>query len=245
MLFTTSWDDGHHLDLKLAELLQRYAVQGTFFVSPSHPTASPSLTREELKRLAGTMEIGAHTMTHPDLTAIPLDTAREEIITSKQWVEEVTGKQCTMFCYPKGRWNPALRNVVKEAGFAGARTTEAFRFSADDPWAMPVSLHLYPFPLRPVWNRRCVSPLTNALHGTAGMGIRPWEYLRWPSFARALFRHAQQTKQPWFHLWGHSWEIERYGMWGFLESFLRDIVSRPGVQCVPTSALLHAHPPSQ
>ena len=30
-----------------------------------------------------------------------------------------------------------------------------------------------------------------------------------------------------FHLWGHSWEIEKYGMWEELSDFLKHISSRP------------------
>ena len=29
---TTSWDDGHPLDLRVAELLAKYGLQGTFYV---------------------------------------------------------------------------------------------------------------------------------------------------------------------------------------------------------------------
>lgn len=29
---TTSWDDGHPLDLRVAELLSEYHLQGTFYV---------------------------------------------------------------------------------------------------------------------------------------------------------------------------------------------------------------------
>ena len=32
-----------------------------------------------------------------------------------------------------------------------------------------------------------------------------------------------------FHLWGHSWELEAYGLWGALDRFLRlagDLVAR-------------------
>ncbi len=33
-IVTTSWDDGHKLDLKLAHLLQKYNMPATFYVSP-------------------------------------------------------------------------------------------------------------------------------------------------------------------------------------------------------------------
>ena len=33
-IVTTSWDDGHKLDLKLAALLKKYNIKGTFYISP-------------------------------------------------------------------------------------------------------------------------------------------------------------------------------------------------------------------
>lgn len=31
LIITTSWDDGHPLDLKIAELLDKYGINGTFY----------------------------------------------------------------------------------------------------------------------------------------------------------------------------------------------------------------------
>jgi len=31
---TTSWDDGHVLDMRLASLLTHYGFKGTFYISP-------------------------------------------------------------------------------------------------------------------------------------------------------------------------------------------------------------------
>ena len=36
-IVTTSWDDGHHTDLRLAERLAAYALKGTFYVALNHP----------------------------------------------------------------------------------------------------------------------------------------------------------------------------------------------------------------
>lgn len=67
--------------------------------------------------LAAGHQIGAHTMTHPDLTKLPLAQAREEIVASKKALEDTFGLPVEDFCYPYGQWNPALRDLVVEAGF--------------------------------------------------------------------------------------------------------------------------------
>ncbi len=68
--------------------------------------------------------IGAHTRTHPWLTRIPLAEAREEIRGSKARLEDLFGVPILHFCYPYGDWNPAVRDLVEEAGFVTACTTE-------------------------------------------------------------------------------------------------------------------------
>jgi len=74
--------------------------------------------------MAAGHEIGAHTCTHPWLTRIPLADAREEIVASKARLEDVFGSPIRHFCYPYGDWNPAVRDLVEEAGFVTACTTE-------------------------------------------------------------------------------------------------------------------------
>ena len=68
--------------------------------------------------------IGAHTRTHPWLTRIPLAEAREEIFGSKARLEDLFGHPVRHFCYPYGDWNPAVRDLVYEAGFVTACTTD-------------------------------------------------------------------------------------------------------------------------
>lgn len=68
--------------------------------------------------------IGAHTRTHPALTKIPLDRAREEISGSKKMLEDRFGVEVRHFCYPYGKVSPAVRDLVAEAGYETAVTTE-------------------------------------------------------------------------------------------------------------------------
>ncbi len=73
--------------------------------------------------------VGAHTRTHPDLTKIPPDRAREEISGSKKILEDRFGVAVKHFCYPYGKASPAVRDLVAEAGYATAVTTEPGVFS--------------------------------------------------------------------------------------------------------------------
>ena len=67
---------------------------------------------------------GSHTNSHQILTAIPASLAREELRCSKAALEQVLSKSCTAFAYPNGNWSPETREIVAEAGFKRAVTTE-------------------------------------------------------------------------------------------------------------------------
>jgi len=70
-------------------------------------------------------EIGAHTCTHPALTKISPAQAREEIVAGKKKLEDRFGAPVRHFCYPYGDWNPAVLDLVREAGYQTASTTAA------------------------------------------------------------------------------------------------------------------------
>lgn len=74
--------------------------------------------------IAAGQEIGGHTCTHPRLTELSLDQAREEITAGKKQLEDRFGVPVEHFCYPYGDWNPAVRDLVGEAGYQSACTTE-------------------------------------------------------------------------------------------------------------------------
>jgi peptidoglycan/xylan/chitin deacetylase (PgdA/CDA1 family) len=81
-----------------------------------------ALTSDELQALArgGLVEIGAHTVTHPVLSALPIQAQREEIVAGKRRLEEVVGQPVTSFSYPFGgrpHYSADTIRLVKEAGF--------------------------------------------------------------------------------------------------------------------------------
>jgi len=77
-------------------------------------------------RAAG-MDVGAHTRTHPILTAISASQARDEIVNGRKRLESITGDRVSLFAYPNGQPNvdftAAHVAMVREAGFSGAAST--------------------------------------------------------------------------------------------------------------------------
>jgi peptidoglycan/xylan/chitin deacetylase (PgdA/CDA1 family) len=238
MIFTTSWDDGYVQDERLADILDTHKCKGTFYVCPTAQHGQEMLTEEQIHALSMRHEIGAHTMTHPRLTTVPLEQAEKEIRDSKKWIEDVTKQKCTMFCYPEGDCNEQLAQIVQQAGYKGARTVAQYAFTGENPFLLPTSLHVYPFPFRPICNRRCIAPLRQTYPHLRRLGIPLLSSCTWLRLAKNLFTHAHKTNQPWFHLWGHSAEIEKYSMWKHLEKFLQFVGTFEDIEHAPNSALL-------
>lgn len=89
---------------------------------------APMLTEEGVRTLARFgIEVGAHTRTHPILTSISDEAAREEIAGSKRTLEDITSGGITGFAYPNGRpgrdYQRRHVELVREAGFGFAVST--------------------------------------------------------------------------------------------------------------------------
>lgn len=119
---TTSWDDGHPLDLRVADLLASYGLAGTFYLP--RKASWPVMTSVEIRGLSTKFEIGAHTLDHRNLDQLTDEEARQQLSGSRNWIEEVTGKPCRTLCFPRGRFRHRQLSLVRKAGYLSARTTE-------------------------------------------------------------------------------------------------------------------------
>jgi peptidoglycan/xylan/chitin deacetylase (PgdA/CDA1 family) len=84
-----------------------------------------TMTTAELTELAKSkfIEIGAHTVNHPILPAVSIETQRPEICESRSQLEMFLGQPVLTFAYPNGDFTTETAQVVKEAGFKAACTT--------------------------------------------------------------------------------------------------------------------------
>ena len=81
-----------------------------------------SMRHDEILQLAdgGLVEIGAHTRSHPMLSRLSLDRQKDEIISSKQDLEEILGRRVDGFAFPNGEATDDSKKIVRKAGFAFA-----------------------------------------------------------------------------------------------------------------------------
>jgi len=83
------------------------------------------VTKEEIKSLSSQrIEIGSHTLNHPDLTKISAERMLSEISESKTILENITGEPVISFCYPAGKYSEPISLEVKNAGYHFAVTTK-------------------------------------------------------------------------------------------------------------------------
>jgi peptidoglycan/xylan/chitin deacetylase (PgdA/CDA1 family) len=69
-------------------------------------------------------EIGSHTKNHAHLTQIPLSQAQTEIAGSKADLAAYGATPDSFFVYPYGDYKDAVRELVVNAGYIGARTVQ-------------------------------------------------------------------------------------------------------------------------
>jgi hypothetical protein len=125
-----------------------------------------------------------------------------------------------MFCFPRGKFHKQQLDVVKDAGFTGARTVELMSLQSPALIAglrlMPPTVQCYPHTysgyLRNIISRRKLGNIRNYLQVASLMN--------WTSQARSLLSRAHRDGGV-FHLWGHAWEIEQQGLWRQLEAVFR------------------------
>ena len=83
-------------------------------------------------------ELGAHTVTHRDLTALTRVEVEREIKDSVRSIEDLVGDAVVTFAYPKGRWDPSIRTIVGAEGFDVACTVQEGHVPSDpDILALP------------------------------------------------------------------------------------------------------------
>jgi peptidoglycan/xylan/chitin deacetylase (PgdA/CDA1 family) len=230
-IVTTSWDDGHKLDLKLAELLKKYDLRGTFYVAPKNREFPKEdlLSDFQLRKLSRDFEIGAHTMTHPRLGKISAAEADKEIRESKEYLEKLLEKPVKSFCYPGGSYSFLNKRQVKQQGFRLARTVNRLALDiGENPYELPTTLHAY--------SHRSDIPDIARIAGYNPK--KTWEYYKnWETLGMLLFDKAKEEGGV-FHLWGHSWEIEKCRYWERLEKLFAHISGYMDVDYVTNGELI-------
>lgn len=120
-----------------------YVVAGrigssSVWLGPLGEGERPMLDADQLRHLAQSgIEIGGHSMTHPELDALSLADARAEITESRRVLEDILGSPVVSFAYPHGYNSRITRRIVAEAGYRSAvRVRHALSLRGENRFGM-------------------------------------------------------------------------------------------------------------
>lgn len=143
--FTLSYDDGVVQDRRLAELFRQYGLKCSFnlgsgllghqerFRFPGkRETDLSKVSPEEVLEVYRGHEICGHGLYHSALDAIGTPLAMYEVIEDKRRLEALAGKPLKMFAYPFGVYDKDVMDILRLAGYQGARTVQS-SYSFDLP----------------------------------------------------------------------------------------------------------------
>ena len=151
------------------------------------------LNINEIRELAKSFRIGGHTKTHPkDMKQLDAEELKYVIQRNKEDLERIIQRDITDFAYPKGRYDERVIKAVEDAGFKTARTTVVgYTVAKMGPYRLPTTAHVHP--------------------SRVEYKGENWASYAWNRMAKG---------GDFMHIWGHSWEIDKFGMWDELETFL-------------------------
>lgn len=118
-----TFDDGLADQTSAVSSLKKYGMAGTFYINSANIGTPGFLARSDLSTLtANGNEVGGHTVTHADLTAITPDEANRQICLDRQTLTS-WGFSVTSFAYPFAALNPSVEQIARGCGYNSARAS--------------------------------------------------------------------------------------------------------------------------
>jgi peptidoglycan/xylan/chitin deacetylase (PgdA/CDA1 family) len=121
-----TFDDGYADFYTTAyPVLEQHDFKAVSYVVPGFLGHGGYMTPGEVLELdRDGIQIASHTWSHRDLTTLPPDQLNAELRNSKAYLEQLIGHPVVDFCYPSGRFNPAVEQAVTDTGYQTATTTQ-------------------------------------------------------------------------------------------------------------------------
>ncbi len=138
-----SMDDGPVQDRRLVELLNRHGIRGTFHLNSGRLGEPGHVSPDEVASLYAGHEVSTHSVSHPYLDSLSRAEITAEVDFDRSVLSLISGGDVRGHAYPFGAYNSEVLEVLRELGFAYARTaspTHKLRLPGD-PLAWNPSCH--------------------------------------------------------------------------------------------------------
>ena len=146
--FAIAFDDGLRSILGVADRLARLAVPATVFLVadrigldnawPGQPSSVPRarlLDRGDLDSLARLgFRFGSHGCSHARFDRSESNALEDELVRSRDRIEQMTGSRCRMLAYPYGAADARVRRAASRVYGAAFGTRLDYATPADDPF---------------------------------------------------------------------------------------------------------------
>jgi len=120
-----SFDDGCATDRMVAVgCLEDAGFGATFFIVPGFLGRPGYMSPAEVRELSDAgFEIGSHSMRHDFLTALSEADLQNDLLQSKQELEEISGRGVDYLSCPGGRWNRRVATMARQVGYTAVATS--------------------------------------------------------------------------------------------------------------------------
>lgn len=133
---TFSYDDGVFQDKRLVEIFNKYNLKCTFNINSGIQSStgkggesaklySYRLNYDELFLLYKGHEVAVHSLTHPHLENLDIETINNEIKYDKKILEYLFNQEVVGCAYPCGTYDRRVVEVLKQNNIKYARTTKS------------------------------------------------------------------------------------------------------------------------
>jgi peptidoglycan/xylan/chitin deacetylase (PgdA/CDA1 family) len=129
-----TFDDGYEDNYRVAApVLESHGFPATFFIITGSVGGGERMDWDQIRELDRKgMDIGSHTVSHPDLSIISLADAKEELQQSQKDIAEKLGHPVYWLSYPAGAYDPDVLALARESGYLLAVTTDPGEHHSSD-----------------------------------------------------------------------------------------------------------------
>tara|TARA_B100001287_G_scaffold267483_1_gene262675 strand:- start:11257 stop:11982 length:726 start_codon:yes stop_codon:yes gene_type:complete len=132
-------DDGYKCTLDAVNLLAKYNLPFSLFISTDFINKQDYLSDKDLIDVANMdiSHIGSHCKSHMKLADLNRLTQKQEIIQSKEYIEELITKKIDRISYPHGSFNNITIDIMSESGYEyGLCSKKNFNYSSTNKYLL-------------------------------------------------------------------------------------------------------------